>query len=152
MLCTLICASSSCYASCKVLINQHIDGQLLAAKMFNSKQAYFAVVVCKEAPNPLFNVYYTILHSNKKGKHSSYVPISSLIHVNQPINPNGKTTSTGFLAAEPKAEDLYTVKMRSRLASGEAIDYSHTMELKPGDSSLFVDKGIMVGIARLQTN
>lgn len=133
--------------SCKDVINDHLSAQRQTAQLFETDESVFFIVLCKEQSPPVFQLFYTNMHPpNTNG---SQVPISSFSPLKQPINPNGKTRSTGFMAMGLDQADSYTVKMRARLASGEAVDLAKTFVLKAGDIMQFSDQGMTVGVARL---
>lgn len=74
--------------------------------------------------------------------------MTTFVHVKPPVNPNGKTKVTGFLAVNRAKDNSFTLRLRARLATGEAIDIAKTVVLSAGESIVFEDGKIHVGIAR----
>lgn len=133
--------------SCSKVIDAHLTAQKQTAQLFETEASVFFIALCKEQSPPIFQLFYTHMHApNTNG---SQVPISSFSPLKQPLNPNGKTRATGFMAMVLDKADSYTIKMRARLESGEAFDLAKTVELKAGEAMQFADQGFTIGVARL---
>ncbi|XOV77611.1 MAG: hypothetical protein ACFHVJ_11690 [Aestuariibacter sp.] len=146
---TLLLVSGVATAACHSLIQQQNDALKTAAQMFPSSNALFTVVICKEQNPTLFEVMYTQLHDRSQHAHSA--PSGGLSKLKLPVDPNGRNRSTGLVLAEPNSQGDFTLKLRTRLSSGEGIDISKTVPLAQGQSSIFTDQGITVGFSRLPT-
>jgi hypothetical protein len=129
---------------CEQLIQKSFASQISAAKLF---QSVFVAVVCKEAPIPIYEVLYANMYSPEVL--ATVSPVVSFSKVKQVINPNGESKTTGILAADRTVEDQFTIKTRTRLASGEAIDISKQTQLEEGKFILFEDRGFSFGLLRL---
>lgn len=79
----------------------------------------------------------------------SITPMTTFGHVKPLVNPNGKTKVTGFLAENRAKDNSFTLRLRARLATGEAIDIAEKVVLSAGESIVFEDGKIHVGMARL---
>ncbi len=144
---TMLFISPAWSTSCSEVVDAHLTAQKRTAQLFKTDASVFFIALCQEQSPPIFQLFYTQMH--EPNKNGSQVPISSFSPLKQPINPNVKSRSTGFMAMVLDQADSYTVKMRARLASGEAVDLAKTFVLKAGDSMQFSGQGMTVGVARL---
>ncbi|GAA0858402.1 hypothetical protein GCM10009114_27900 [Aliiglaciecola litoralis] len=135
---------------CEDLVKQQLDAQTLAAALFKNDKSLFVVITCRQSELPIYTLSYAQLHDASKHKYN--VPTSSLSPVNLPINPNGQSKTTGFLVANKSPNNSYTVKLRSRMATGEAIDINYTTQLAVGESVQFKQHDIFVGMVRLPSS
>ncbi|WP_412972133.1 hypothetical protein [Glaciecola sp. MF2-115] len=132
---------------CEQLIQKSFASQISAAKLFQNSQSVFVAVVCKEAPLPIYEVLYANMYSPEVL--ATVSPVVSFSKVKQVINPNGESKTTGILVADRTEEDQFTIKTRTRLATGEAIDINKQTTLDEGKFILFEDRGFSVGLLRL---
>jgi hypothetical protein len=146
---TVLFSAHCLSANCKDVVDKQLNSQVSAAHLFPTKHAHFSVIICSEQPNPFFDVFDAILHSKKSA--SINPSLGALTRIKQPINPNGKSRSTGVIVSENSAANQFTVKLRVRLDSGEAIDISKTITLVEGALITYLDKNMLVGVARLTT-
>ncbi|GAB5381148.1 MAG: hypothetical protein Alis3KO_04170 [Aliiglaciecola sp.] len=133
--------------TCKELISSQIQTNLSASALFNVDQQLFAVVLCKKQSPQLYDVFYTQLHDKNLPKQS--VPSGILSRSRQPVDITGEAKSTGYVVKERSGTHTFTVRLRARLSTGEAIDISRTLPLKEGESLVFENQGINVGIVNL---
>jgi hypothetical protein len=75
--------------------------------------------------------------------------MTTFVHAKLPTNPNGKTKVTGFLAVNRAEANSFTLRLRVRLATGDAIDIAKKMVLTAGKTIVFQDSEIQIGVARL---
>ena len=134
--------------NCKSQVEQQLVNQLDNSKLFKNRQAIVVVVICAQKPLPVFFMLQTKLMSKEKLE-TTITPMTTLVNVKLPLNPNGKTKATGFLAVDRDYDNRFTLRLRTRLATGEAIDIGKDLELSPGKSMVFEDSNIQVGVVRL---
>jgi hypothetical protein len=132
---------------CEQLIQKSFASQIQAAKLFQNTRSVFVAVVCKKEQLPIYEVLYANMYSPEVLATAS--PVVSFTKVRQVINPNGKSNTTGILAADRKVENQFTIKTRTRLATGEGIDISKQTNLDAGQFIIFEDRGFSVGLLRL---
>jgi hypothetical protein len=145
----LIVVSQQAFAlNCKSLVEHQITNQLDTSRLFNNRKDIVVVVICAQKPLPIYFVLHTKLMSEEQLM-KSITPMSTFVHVKPPVNPNGKTKVTGFLAVNRAKDNSFTLRLRARLATGEAIDIAKKVVLSTGESIVFEDSEVQVGIARL---
>lgn len=141
--------TQSVFASCFRLIQQQNDALKTAAQVFPTSDSLFTVVTCKSSSPSMYEVLYTQLQERNKNVHNA--PSGGLSKLKLPVDPNGRNRSTGIVVADPDKSGRYTLKLRTRMATGEEIDISRTVALQQGQSSIFTEKGITIGFSRLPT-
>lgn len=146
---SLLVVNAPAFASCRDLVEQQNDALVLASKSFPSDTSMFTVVTCKTRSPVLFEILYTQLHERDKHLHNA--PSGGLSKLKFPVDPNGRTRSTGIVLAEKDEAGGYTLKLRTRTASGDAMDISKTVPLASGQSTVFEDQGVTIGFARLHS-
>lgn len=140
-------SAQSLSSTCKELVAKHFDTQRLAAKLFEYDKSVFSVILCKLESPSIYDVFYTQLHDANLPAHS--VPSGSLSRIRQTTHIVEEARSTGFVVKERSGQHTYTVKLRARLATGEALDMSKTQLLIPKDHIIFEQQGITVGMLHL---
>lgn len=133
--------------NCEDVLSEQLIAHGITAKVFGSQHNTFIVAICRSGDVPLFDVFYTHIHSAKQHQYNS--PTGGLTRLNQAINPNGKSRTTGVVVGDPDDLNAYTIKLRTRLGSGKAIDIGKDIILKRGDSILFSHTDIQLGVLRL---
>ena len=134
--------------TCKSLIEQQLANQLDNSSLFNNRKAIVVVIICAQKPLPIYYMLHTNLMSDERLKKTS-TPMTTFVNVKLPINPNGKTKATGFLAVNRAEDNSFTLRLRVRLATGDAIDVGKKIVLRPGQIIVLEDSELHVGLARL---
>ncbi len=132
--------------SCHAIASETLSSQTRTAQLFNTRDAIFYVVLCSESP-ATFNVFYAQMHSQQR--HNTQVPTASLSQLKQPFEANGGSRSTGFMAADTSKPEHYVLKMRTRFGTHQAVDIAKSLRLPEGDSVIFEQQGMTIGIVRL---
>jgi hypothetical protein len=134
--------------TCKSLIEQQLANQLDSSALFDNRKAIVVVIICTQKPLPIYFMLHTKLLSEERLKKTT-TPMTTFVNVKVPVNPNGKTKATGFLAVNRAEDNSFTLRLRVRLATGDAIDIGKKMVLTAGQTMVFKDSEIQVGVARL---
>jgi hypothetical protein len=141
--------------NCKDVIKSQLHSQIQTAAVFSNSDPLFVVSICKSDNDninlPILAHLYGRMLSPEEIQNST--PVVSLTNLSTLINPNlnadGESRATGILSVDPSNMDKYTVSLRVRFSSGQAIDIRKTTELLRGQSFLFEHEGISLGFARL---
>lgn len=134
--------------TCQSLIEQQLANQLDNATLFNHPKSTVIVIICAQNPLPIYYMLHTRLMSDERLKKTT-TPMTTFVNVKLPVNPNGKTKATGYLVVNRDEANSFTLRMRVRLASGGAIDVGKKIELVAGQTIVFEESEVQVGIARL---
>jgi hypothetical protein len=141
--------------NCEQVIKSQLNSHIQTAAVFSNSEPLFVVSVCKASKNDvdlpaLAQLYGRMLSAEKIQSSTPVVSLTNLDSlINPNINPDGKTRVTGILSVDPSDVDNYTVSLRIRFSSGQAIDIRKTTKLLAGQSFLFEHQGIYLGLARL---
>ena len=145
----LIVMSQSVFGlTCQTLIEQQLANQLDSSTLFDDRKAIVVVTICAQKPLPVYAMLHTKLLSDERLKKTT-TPMTTFVHAKLPTNPNGKTKVTGFLAVNRAKDNSFSLRLRVRLATGDAIDIAKKMVLTAGKTIIFEDSEIQVGVARL---
>ena len=146
----LILLSQSVFGlTCQSLIEQQLANQLDSSILFDDRKAIVVVTICAQKAITRFTLCYIqncCLMSDLK---KTTTPMTTFVHAKLPTNPNGKTKVTGFLAVNRAEANSFTLRLRVRLATGDAIDIAKKMVLTAGKTIVFQDSEIQIGVARL---
>ena len=151
--------AKSSTAECKQLIEETISNQIKVAELFENTQSIFVAVVCRKPKLPIYEgidksidePIFELLHARMYAPEvlAKTTPVVSFSKLKQAINPNGKSNTTGILAVSREDLNQFTLKLRTRLASGEAIDINKQANLAGGQSIIFEFSRISIGLVRL---
>lgn len=134
--------------TCQSLIEQQLANQLDNATLFNHPKPIVVVIICAQKPLPIYYMLHTRLMSDERLEKTT-TPMTTFVNVKLPVNPNGKTKATGYLVVNRDEANSFTLRMRVRLASGDALDIGKKIVLVEGQTTAFEDSEVQVGIARL---
>ena len=146
----LIIISPSVFGlTCKSLIEQQLANHQDKSTLFENRNDIVVVVICAPKPLPIYFMMHTKLLSGEQLRKTT-TPMTTFVNAKVPIDPNGKTKATGFFAVNRTEENSFTLRLRVRLATGNALDIAKKMVLKAGQTIVFKDSEIQVGVARLE--
>lgn len=136
--------------SCQALVELQTGAVKEANRLFEGSPNRFSIVVCNNQGKAIYRQFYAQIHFERTRALS--IPTAGLSPVNAPLQPDNRSKTTGLIAAEDESANQFSIKLRTRYSNGDAVDYSATKQITPGQSVIFEDQGFTVGVVRLGGN
>jgi len=132
---------------CEQLIEHTLVNQIETASLFDNTNPLFVAIVCSKDSQSIYSVLQGQMYAPEVIAKSS--PVVSLTTLKQTIDPNGDHKTTGILSVDKQDQSQFTLNLRTRLATGEAIDIRKQAQLALGQFTIFEQKGLVIGFVRL---